>query len=243
MTDKLLHDDNGNDGLIVQPPSPDIECGAISESLPHDSQGSAVQTRPSTTSTMAATSSHGKGIQLGSVVQIFASGVEPDYSSPWSMGESRSWTGSGFCISQRRIVTNCHCVANNTILRIQRQDHPRKWRARVVAVAHDLDLAICKIVDAADDDEFWKDAVTADLAPADTALELYSEVNCIGFPKGGSTLCLTKGVVSRFDAHVSTYAVSKGIQNWTKNSPGAIFFVQVDSAINKGNSGGPAGEF
>ena len=36
--------------------------------------------------------------------------------------------------------------------------------------------------------------------------ELYTEVTCAGYPKGGSTFCLTKGVVSRIDLTQSAAA-------------------------------------
>lgn len=201
--------------------------------------------KKATTTTAAAEEdgSHGNSVMraVGSVVQIFATGIAPDYGNPWSMGDTSTWTGSGFCIDHARIVTNCHVVHNHTLLQVQRQDTPRKWRAHVVALAHDLDLAVLRVDDA---DAFWNtsstNTKTATLAQADTALQLYTEVNCIGFPQGGSTLCVTKGVVSRFDAQLYVHAAFAGIDEDSANSPGNVFVLQVDSAINPGNSGGPA---
>ena len=54
------------------------------------------------------------------------------------------------------------------------------------------------------------------------------EVLVYGFPKGGDTLSITKGVISRIEHEV--YAQS--------NLP--FLAAQIDAPINPGNSGGPA---
>jgi PDZ domain/Trypsin-like peptidase domain len=68
----------------------------------------------------------------------------------------------------------------------------------------------------------------------DLALELAEElpalqesVHVVGFPLGGSTICITEGVVSRIDL-VSASAFNN------------LLAIQIDAAINPGNSGGPA---
>mmetsp|Transcript_13146 Transcript_13146/g.20496 ORF Transcript_13146/g.20496 Transcript_13146/m.20496 type:complete len:595 (+) Transcript_13146:312-2096(+) len=175
-------------------------------------------------------------LPVASVVQLHATGVNIDYSSPWTVSKQDTWTGSGFCISKKRILTNAHCAQNATVLQVQRQDHPKKWKAKATTISQDLDLALIQV----EDDEFWNGAVIADLAPSSLPVELYSEVNAIGFPTGGSTLCVTKGVISRFDAHTYVHSQLEGIEDGTRNAPGPIFILQVDSAINPGNSGGPA---
>jgi hypothetical protein len=54
---------------------------------------------------------------------------------------------------------------------------------------------------------------------------------------GGSTVCVTEGVVSRVDAHLYVHARSLGLGGaW---SPGNLPILQIDAAINPGNSGGP----
>merc|ERR1719230_1555647 len=57
---------------------------------------------------------------------------------------------------------------------------------------------------------------------------------------GGSTVCVTKGIVSRIDAQVYVHPIILGVQPGTRNSPGALLVLQIDAAINPGNSGGPA---
>jgi len=70
--------------------------------------------------------------------------------------------------------------------------------------------------------------------------QLFSEVEVIGYPRGGTSVCVTKGVVSRVDAQMYAHASAKGIEGWCYNNPGKLLIVQVDAAINAGNSGGPA---
>ena len=173
---------------------------------------------------------------VASVVQIYATGVKPNYTSPWMVSEQIQWTASGFLIDGRRIVTNAHCVHNATVLQVQRQDHPKKWRARATTLAHDIDLAIVEV----DEEDFWTDVSVAELAPPSYSLDLYSEVIVIGFPLGGSTICVTKGVISRFDAQLYIHAQLEGVIETCKSNPGPVFLLQVDSAINGGSSGGPA---
>jgi len=58
--------------------------------------------------------------------------------------------------------------------------------------------------------------------------ELQQSLVVVGFPTGGDNLCVTAGVVSRVDVH--EYA----------HSGFSLLCVQIDAALNSGNSGGPA---
>merc|ERR1712203_1182238 len=142
--------------------------------------------------------------------------------------------GTGFVIAGQRIVTNAHVVMDVTVLQVVKQGDPTKFRGRVAAIAHDIDLAVVQI----DDDVFWKTAPEASLS--DGFPELYSEVKVVGFPAGGSTVCVTKGVVSRIDAHLYAHPNCVGNSAGSRNSPPASLILQIDAAINGGNSGGPA---
>ena len=68
---------------------------------------------------------------------------------------------------------------------------------------------------------------------SDTLPSLQSRVTVRGYPTGGNSQCVTEGVVSRIDCknyrlgHTSTIA------------PGDLLVMQIDAAINGGNSGGP----
>merc|ERR1719333_1607615 len=57
---------------------------------------------------------------------------------------------------------------------------------------------------------------------------LEEAVVCVGFPVGGDTISVTSGVISRIE--VMTYA----------QTCAELLGIQIDAAINDGNSGGPA---
>nr|XP_016437824.1 PREDICTED: protease Do-like 2, chloroplastic isoform X2 [Nicotiana tabacum] len=57
---------------------------------------------------------------------------------------------------------------------------------------------------------------------------LQDAVTVVGYPLGGDTISVTKGVVSRIE--VTSYA----------HGSSELLGIQIDAAINPGNSGGPA---
>lgn len=91
----------------------------------------------------------------------------------------------------------------------------------MVAIAPGIDLAVLKL----DDETFFE---THDpLARAKTLPEIKDAVLAYGYPTGGTSLSITKGIVSR-------------IEFTPYNPPVAGLRIQIDAAINPGNSGGPA---
>jgi len=167
------------------------------------------------------------------VVKIYTTDISPSYLMPWQVLQQRKWTGTGFTLTQRRILTNAHVIENATVLQVQKQGNPKKWRSHAVCVAHDIDLAVITV----EEDAFWTDLQPAEFA---TGLpELYSEVKAVGFPHGGSTVCVTKGVLSRIDAQLYVHPCLCGVAGDTQNSSGNVLVLQIDAAINPGNSGGP----
>lgn len=167
------------------------------------------------------------------VVKVHGTGVRPSYLQPWQVKGQRSWTGTGFFVAGRRIMTNAHVVEDATVLQVTKQENPQKFRARVACVAHDIDLAIVVV----DDERFWEGLPHASFE--DVIPELYSEVKAVGFPTGGATVCVTKGIVSRIDAQVYVHPRILGVEANSRNSPGSVIVLQIDAAINPGNSGGP----
>ena len=157
----------------------------------------------------------------GSVMKIYVVAQEPSFSEPWSRGRARSSTGSGFYIGDNRILTNAHVVAQGKFITVLRdgEDHP--VTARVLHIAHDCDLALLAV----QDEDYLKGAVPLKFGGLP---RLRSPVSTIGYPKGGEQISVTKGVVSRISFR--RYAHSA----WHRH-----LLVQVDSAINSGNSGGP----
>lgn len=158
---------------------------------------------------------------FASVVKVFAWTTEPHFSQPWQMRRQRQGTGSGFIIAGKRILTNAHNVANQNWVLVQRHGIPKKYPARVLAVGHECDLALIGV----DDDDFWTGTRALEFGDVP---ELQQSVVVVGFPTGGDNLCVTAGVVSRVDVH--QYA----------HSGFSLLCVQIDAAVNAGNSGGPA---
>jgi len=176
-------------------------------------------------------------LPTSSCVKIWAVGAAPSYLLPWQVSEQLEWTGSGFAVivdGQWRLLTNAHVVDNAIVVRVTRQSESRKIKAEVLVLAHDLDLALLDVPD----ESFRKTVPVVELAEG--LPPLFSEVKAIGYPEGGNTICVTKGVVSRVDAQLYAHAEMKGILPGACSNPGKLLIVQIDAAINCGNSGGPA---
>lgn len=123
-------------------------------------------------------------------------------------------------IEGKRILTNAHVVAYASQIQIQANQAGDKVNATVVAIAPGIDLAVLKL----DDETFFE---THDpLARANTLPEIKDAVLAYGYPTGGTSLSITKGIVSR-------------IEFTPYNPPVAGLRIQIDAAINPGNSGGP----
>eukprot|EP00929_Paragymnodinium_shiwhaense_P040215 TRINITY_DN21004_c0_g1_i1.p1 TRINITY_DN21004_c0_g1~~TRINITY_DN21004_c0_g1_i1.p1 ORF type:complete len:585 (-),score=150.04 TRINITY_DN21004_c0_g1_i1:131-1885(-) len=178
-----------------------------------------------------------KSLPMSSVVKIWTHSAAPSYMFPWQVSDQQEWTGSGFAVmvdGKWRILTNAHVVDCAVVVRVTRQNESRKVKARVVSIAHDLDLALLEVKD-----ESFRDKVPT-VQFAERIPSLFSEVKAIGYPEGGTTICVTKGVVSRVDAQTYAHAEAKGILSNGFNNPGRLLIVQIDAAINGGSSGGPA---
>lgn len=155
-----------------------------------------------------------------SVVKIYTTAEVFNAFTPWNSG-SESRIGSGFIIQGNRIVTNAHVVANGTFIEVQRDGDPERYEAEVEFVTHEADLALLKVREPA----FLKDKKPLEIGGLP---DIHQEVTAYGFPTGGDSLSVTKGIVSRIE--YQTYAHSD------------LMFkaIQIDAAINAGNSGGPA---
>jgi len=154
------------------------------------------------------------------IVKIYTTAKVPNYLIPWS-SSMQSSTGSGSIIEGGFILTNAHVVADQAFIEVQRYGQRKRYVAKVYAVSHQADLALLKV----EKKSFFK-GVTPLTFGALPAVE--QKIVVYGYPMGGSTLSATIGVVSRVEHHV--YAHS-----------GEMFLaVQVDAAVNPGNSGGPA---
>ena len=155
-----------------------------------------------------------------SVVKIFTTTNPMDYYRPWQSRGVGASGGSGVIISDTEVLTNAHVVSDQTFIQVKRNGDSRKYTARLKAIGHDCDLALLTI----DDSEFFKDTKPI---PFGDLPKLQDAVIVLGYPKGGEKLSITEGVVSRVE--VSTYS----------QSARKLLTVQIDAAINAGNSGGP----
>ncbi len=165
-----------------------------------------------------------------SVVQIFTSFQEPNWSAPWIFDLPHSASGTGFLIDGNRIMTNAHVVAWTTQLVVRKYHDPRPYFAKVEFVAHDIDLAVIKIIDPMSKEfdptsAFYDGMKPLDLGPLP---KVRSTVVTYGFPAGGQQISYTRGVVSRIEVEGYVHPGNK-----------AFLACQTDAAINPGNSGGP----
>ncbi len=165
-------------------------------------------------------SAHQENGTKEAIVKIYTTAKIPNYQEPWS-SSMRSSTGSGAIIEGEYILTNAHVVANQAFIEVQRYGQRKRYIAEVYAVSHQADLALLKVEEKA----FFKGVkpLTFGSLP-----KVEQKIVVYGYPMGGNTLSATIGVVSRVEHHV--YA----------HSGESFLAVQVDAAVNPGNSGGPA---
>lgn len=156
-----------------------------------------------------------------SVVKVFSMMRYPEPFRPWTKQPPQETTGSGVVIEGKRILTNAHVVLYASQVQVQANQSGDKISATVEAVAPGIDLAVLKL----DDETFFE--THAPVARASTLPEIKDAVMAYGFPTGGTSLSITKGIVSRIEFTPYNFPVS-GLR------------IQIDAAINPGNSGGPA---
>ena len=155
-----------------------------------------------------------------SVVQLTVYADPPDLDVPWQTRGTELFYGSGVIIEGRRILTNAHVVESAVGIEVKRADGSERFVGKVVFISHDADLALVEV----EDPRFFTDAPAVPIGEMPT---LQQDVVVYGFPIGGLTLSITSGIVSRVE--LETYA----------QSGRALLAVQIDAAINEGNSGGP----
>lgn len=155
-----------------------------------------------------------------SVIKIYTTQAAPDYFTPWRLLTPRQSSGSGAVIGGNRILTNAHVVANASYVQAQKHNDPQRYQARVLFVSHEADLALITV----DEPGFFSDLKALTIGDLPEPLQ---EVSVYGYPIGGKTLSITKGILSRVEQQVYAHA-------------GAYLLAgQIDAAINPGNSGGP----
>jgi len=155
-----------------------------------------------------------------SLVKVYATKRLPDLARPWSKQPSAEVTGSGMVIAGRRILTSNHVVSYASTVLVQPEGSSEKLRARVVAADLGIDLAVLEPENTSLFAAYPPIAISDDLPDVGSAVAVY------GYPTGGQSMSVTKGVVSRVE--VTDYFDALALR------------IQVDAALNPGNSGGPA---
>src|ERR1041384_1489130 len=155
------------------------------------------------------------------VVKIHALHHTPDLLRPWSKNSPQQVKGSGVVIDGNRILTNSHVVRYASQIYVQPNQSADLISARVEAITPSMDLAVLKL----DDESFFNNRGTMPFA--DELPRVKDSVNVYGYPTGGTELSVTQGIVSRIE-YTEYYYQASGLR------------IQVDAALNFGNSGGPA---
>jgi S1-C subfamily serine protease len=161
-------------------------------------------------------------VQLeNAVVKVFATTRTPEPYQPWTKAQPRDISGTGVVIDGHRILTNAHVVLYASQIQVQANRAGDKLSAHVAAVSPGIDLAILTL----DDPGFFD--THPPIKRASILPSVKDPVLVYGFPTGGTSLSITKGIVSRIEFSGYNFPVS-GLR------------IQIDAAINAGNSGGPA---
>jgi S1-C subfamily serine protease len=168
----------------------------------------------------SSTAAFAAGVET-SVVKLNVTKRDPDFMRPWTKASPSKVSGSGVVISGSRILTNAHVVMYSSEVLIQLRQGGDQLEGKVTAIAPGIDLAVVELNDPSG---------LEGIAPIDLADELpqpKSQVSVYGYPQGGDDLSVTDGIVSRIEFTSYNFGTA-GVR------------VQVDAALNPGNSGGPA---
>lgn len=139
---------------------------------------------------------------------------------PWQRLGTQTVVGSGVVLEDGSILTNAHVVEYAVGIEVKRDGTSKTFPANVAWFSPTCDLALLEVEDAA----FTKGApgVAVGNMPA-----IGDEVVVHGYPVGGESLSTTAGVVSRIEMTLNSYSIE------------SVLSVQIDAALNPGNSGGP----
>ncbi len=156
-----------------------------------------------------------------SVVRIHVQKTIPSYKQPWIVNKPSSHFGSGCIISRSHILTSAHVVSHAAFIHVSKFGDPNKYTADLLFISHEADLAILTVKKR----EFFEDTKPVQIRR--NLVHTQDEVAVYGFPIGGETLSVTRGIVSRVEHEIYSHSVYQ------------LLMSQVDAPINPGNSGGP----
>ena len=151
-------------------------------------------------------------VLLASTLSVSAIGFEAEtvYESVFVIYSGNS-LGSGFAVGENCIVTNAHVIGNEENITVITYGGA-EHKATVLGINVYEDIAVLIV----------EDAVFPYLTIADTStMKTGDDIYAIGAPKG-MAYTLTKGGISAKERMIGNRA-----------------YIQIDAAINEGNSGGP----
>lgn len=164
-------------------------------------------------------------IEFDAVIRVEVDTKQPNYRVPWNIGGMGNGVGTGFLVGKNQFLTNAHVVSNNRLIYIKKVNDPKPYKARVLHVAHDCDLALLEVESP---EEFQKGFSKVTPLTIGGIPKLNTTVIAVGYPVGGERISVTRGVVSRVD-----------FRPYSHSGVDFHLTIQVDAAINPGNSGGP----
>ena len=153
------------------------------------------------------------------VVKIYSIRRSHSLATPWKRLNASTVTGSGVVLSPTRVLTNHHVVASTTDVSISLDGQSDRISGTVYASSPGLDLALIELEEPLGDE-------IVPLEVAEKTPEAGDKIQVFGYPKGGDSLSITEGVVSRLE-HVRYRYNTFGLRT------------QIDAPLNSGNSGGP----
>ena len=136
--------------------------------------------------------------------------AEKSYDSVFVVTSGNS-LGSGFAIGENCIITNAHVVTSPQNTKITTYEGI-EYRATVLAMNEDMDIAVLSVAGVT-----FPYLTVANYNDSKIGDDVYA----IGAPNG-MTYTLTKGTLSAKDRVIGNYT-----------------YIQLDAALNQGNSGGP----
>ena len=156
---------------------------------------------------------------LNAVVKLEVSTAKPDICCPWA-NRTDGGTGSGVVIAPGCILTCAHCVTDACYIRVRKHNDDMLYHGTAQFIDNDADLALVGV-----DDPAFMDGITP-MEIGETP-HVQDDVLAVGYPLGGEDISFTRGIVSRIEDTNYSHSLM------------CLLGIQVDAAINKGNSGGP----
>ncbi len=157
-----------------------------------------------------------------SVINIKVRQESRDPMTPWKRESPQQFGGSGVVIARGKILTNAHVVEQASEILLETNQTTLPIQAELVGIDKTRDLALLST-----SDEAFLDAHPP-IPILDGLPKEGARVVVMGYPLGGEQLSTTSGVISRIEWADIGMSSETGMR------------VQVDAAINFGNSGGPA---